>query len=126
MAEYIDRDKVLKYRETVTTDDYSGNETLDVVAVEEILEVEPADVVEKEKYEMLNEWTATLRHQLEETFNRIDELDKLNSNMREKIDKAIEEMEEESNNFTYSTNKTLGASYGFRKAIDILTKNIGE
>ena len=49
MAEYIDRDEVLEYRETVTTDDYSGNETLDVVAVEEILEVEPADVVERSK-----------------------------------------------------------------------------
>lgn len=91
MAEYIDRDEVLEYRETVTTDDYSGNETLDVVTVEEILEVEPMDVVE-----------------------------------RSKIDKAIKEMEEESNNFTYKTNKTLGASYGFRKAIDILKKNIGE
>ena len=51
MAEYIDRDEVLEYRETVTTDDYSGNETLDVVAVEEILEVEPVDVVEREKIE---------------------------------------------------------------------------
>ena len=51
MAEYINRDKVLEYRETVTTDDYSGNETLDVVAVEEILEVEPVDVVEREKIE---------------------------------------------------------------------------
>ena len=49
MAEYIDRDEVLEYRETVTTDDYSGNETLDVVAVEEILEVEPVDVVERSK-----------------------------------------------------------------------------
>lgn len=45
MTEYLSRDEILKWRETITTDDYSGNETLDVVAVEEILEVEPVDVI---------------------------------------------------------------------------------
>lgn len=49
MIEYLSRDEILKRRETIVTDDYSGNETLDVVAVEEILEVEPADVVERSK-----------------------------------------------------------------------------
>lgn len=49
MAEYIDRDKVLNYQETVITDDYSGNETLEVVLAEEILGLTPADVVEREK-----------------------------------------------------------------------------
>lgn len=49
MAEYIDRDKVLNYRETIITDDYSGNETLEVVLAEEILGLTPADVIEREK-----------------------------------------------------------------------------
>lgn len=49
MAEYIDRNEVLNYRETVITDDYSGNETLEVVSVEEILGLTPADVIEREK-----------------------------------------------------------------------------
>ena len=126
MAEYINRDKVLEYRETVTTDDYSGNETLDVVAVEEILEVEPVDVVERKKYDLLQQGYETLKHQLEKSWNRIDELDKLNSNIRDKIDKSIAEMREEYDNLTYSGNKTLGASFGIRKAIEILEKNLGE
>jgi len=49
MAEYIDRNEVLNYRETVITDDYSGNETLEVVSVEEILGLTPADVIERKK-----------------------------------------------------------------------------
>lgn len=91
MKEYIDRNEVLEWKETITTDDYSGNETMDVVVVEEILDIEPADVIE-----------------------------------RSKIDKAINEMKEEYDNFAYSANKKLGASFGIRKAIDILEKNLGE
>lgn len=55
MAEYIDRNEVLNYRETVITDDYSGNETLEVVSVEEILGLTPADVIERENIKLLGE-----------------------------------------------------------------------
>ena len=122
MADYINRNEVLKWKETITTDDYSGNETMDVVAVEEILDIELADVVEREKYDELQSGYETLKHQLEKSWDRIDELD----NMRDKIDKSIAEMREEYDNFTYSANKTLGASFGIRKAIEILEKNLGE
>ena len=45
---------------------------------------------------------------------------------RSKIDKAIEEMEIEYNNFEYTENHNKGASYGIRKSIEILKRNIGE
>lgn len=45
---------------------------------------------------------------------------------REKIDKAIKEMEFEYNDIDYHANKLLGASYGIRKSIEILKRNIGE
>lgn len=46
--------------------------------------------------------------------------------MRDKIDKSIAEMREEYDNFTYSGNKALGASFGIKKAIEILEKNLGD
>ena len=85
MEKYIDRDKVLEYRETVITDDYSGNETLDVVLTEEILGLTPANVVE-----------------------------------REKIDKAIDEIEEE--RYMHYTN----VSDVIDSVLEILKRNIGE
>ena len=45
---------------------------------------------------------------------------------RSKIDKAIEEMEIEYNNLEYAENHKKGASYGIRKSIEILKRNIGE
>lgn len=55
--------------------------------VEEMVKETPTvDAVSREEYDLL-------RHQLADAWNRIDELDKLNGNMREKIDKAIEEMQ---------------------------------
>lgn len=50
-----------------------------------------ADVVERKKYDLLQQGYETLKHQLEESWGRIDELDKLNGNMRDKIDKTINE-----------------------------------
>lgn len=50
MADYVDRNEILKLKETITTDDYSGNETIDVVTVDEILGVKSADVVELSEY----------------------------------------------------------------------------
>lgn len=124
MVKYLSRDEILKWKETITTDDYSGNETMDVVTVEEILDIEPADVVEREKYEMLNEWAVTLRHQLEEAFNRIDELDKLNGNMREKIDKAIKEMERYSTSFEYAERHDLAGAVDY--CIGVIQRSVGE
>lgn len=87
MAVYLNRDEILKWKETITTDDYSGNETMDVVAVEEILDVEPADVIE-----------------------------------REKIDKAIKEMEREQNSDFWNSVFQKGIGY----TLEILKKNLGE
>jgi hypothetical protein len=46
--------------------------------------------------------------------------------MRDNINKSIKEMREEYDNLSYSDNKTLSASFGIRKAIEILEKNLGE
>lgn len=96
------------------------------IVVEMVYETPTADVVERKKYDLLQRGYETLKHQLEESWDRIDELDKLNGNMKDKVNKTIEEMEKENNNFTYNENKALGASYGYRRAIDILKKNLGE
>lgn len=45
---------------------------------------------------------------------------------REKINKAIKEMEIEYNNLEYTENHNKGASYGIRKSMEILKRNIGE
>ena len=95
--------------------------------VEEMVKKTPyADVVEKEKYDVLQSENIGLWHSLRKICVEVDELNKLNSNMRDKVNKAIAEMKEEYDNLTYSENKTLGASFGIRKAIEILEKNIGE
>jgi hypothetical protein len=46
--------------------------------------------------------------------------------LREKVDKAIKEMEIEYNNLEYVENYNRSASYGIRKSIEILKRNIGE
>jgi len=61
MADYVDRNEILKLKETITTDDYSGNETIDVVTVDEILGVESADVVERSKIDKAIEAITKLR-----------------------------------------------------------------
>ena len=85
-----------------------------------------ADVIEKDRYDVLQSENEALWRQLHQSCNRVYELDKFNVNMRDKIDKSIAEMREEYDNFTYSANKTLGASFGIRKAIEILEKNLGD
>lgn len=49
MSDYIARDEVLALKQAITTDDSSGNEMLDVVAIEDVLEINPADVIERKK-----------------------------------------------------------------------------
>lgn len=120
MGEYVDREKLIPDR------CYYEPYGYDAVSCEQIFHEDTADVVEREKYDLLQRGYEILKHQLEKSWDRIDELDKLNGSMRDKIDKSIAEMREEYDNFTYSANKTLGASFGIRKAIEILEKNLGE
>lgn len=46
-------------------------------------------------------------------------------NLGNSVSTAIEEMEIEYNNLTYTENHNLGANYGIRKSIEILKRNIG-
>ena len=96
------------------------------IVKEMVYETPYADVVEKDRYDVLQSENEVLWRQLRQSCNRVYELDKLNGNMRDKIDKSIAEMREEYDNFTYSANKTLGASFGIRKVIEILEKILGE
>lgn len=133
MADYINRDKVLVELECgIRAGNYEkGYEKyMHINSMDDCFDTvkyfDTVDVVEREKYDLLQRGYEILKHQLEKSWDRIDELDKLNGSMRDKIDKSIAEMREEYDNFTYSANKTLGASFGIRKAIEILEKNLGE
>lgn len=64
---------------------------IDNIVKEMVYETPTADVVERKKYDLLQSGYETLKHQLEKSWDRIDELDKLNGNMRDKIDKTINE-----------------------------------
>lgn len=126
MSKYIDTEDLHKVVLKRKVEYGSLADLIDNIIEEMVKETPYADVVERKKYDLLQSGYETLKHQLEESWDRIDELDKLNGNMRDKIDKSIAEMREEYDNFTYSNNKTLGASFGIRKAIEILEKNLGE
>lgn len=123
MSKYIDTEALHKVVLKRKVEYGNLADLIDNIVEGMVKETPYADVVEKEKYEMLNEWTATLRHQLEETFNRIDELNKLNGNMRKKIDKAIKEIKEESY-LSYDGNprRILDEEC----VLEILERNIGE
>ena len=98
MAEYINRDKVLVELECgIRAGNYEEG---------------------YEKYMHINS--------MDDCVDTVKYFDTANVVEREKINKAIAEMKEEYDNLTYSENKTLGASFGIRKAIEILEKNIGE
>ena len=95
MAEYIDRDKAFEAVDK-RVDELKGDKQFTLLkeicvrgVMKHLLNIPPADVIE-----------------------------------REKIDKAIKEMEIEYNNLTYTENHNLGASYGIRKSIKILKRNI--
>lgn len=90
------------------------------IVVEMVSGTPSADVVERKKYDLLQQGYETLKHQLEESWNRIDELDKLNGNMRSKIDKAIKEMESIPLYAAYTRGDIR------QMCIDILKRNIGE
>ena len=53
-------------------------------------------------------------------------LEKEYAELKVNIDKAIEEIRQESIEANYYANKLLGSSHGMRKAIGILKRNIGE
>ena len=71
------------------------------------------------KYKQLNEEANALSKAYQEEHEKYKQL-------RLNVDKAIERMEIEYNNLDYDANKVLGASYGIRKSINILKRNIGE
>lgn len=66
-----------------------------------------ADVVEREKYDLL-------KRQLADSWDRIEELDKLNGYIHDRIDHAIEEIKQE------IQNGTIKIRSGNEKLFDIL------
>jgi hypothetical protein len=126
MSKYINTEDLHKVVLKRKAEYGSFADLIDNIVEEMVKETPYADVVEKNRYDVLQSENKVLWRQLHQSCNRVYELDKLNGNMRDKIDKSIAEMREEYDNFTYSANKTLGASFGIRKAIEILEKNLGE
>lgn len=80
-----------------------------------------AGVVEHSEYEFI-------RHQLVENMDRVAELDKINTDLRSKIDKAIEEIEERKkclHTDIYNI-ESIEFGKGLELALKILKENIGK
>ena len=112
MAEYIDRTEL--ECDTEWSDYYDDFISYSKLQIDSL---PTADVVEREEYEFI-------RHQLSETMDRVAELDKLNGELRSRIDKAIEEMKA----LADPKNTILGfdEKMGLKTAMSILVRNIGD
>ena len=115
-AGYMDISRIDDWDNLSIIDD-DGNATY----VYDVGELPRSDVVEREKYDLLQSEYETLKHQLEKSWDRIDELDKLNGNMRDKIDKAILYMKREQNSEFWNSSFRDGVDY----ALELLKKNLG-
>lgn len=116
MAEYIDKFLVLAGLNLRLLRLKNEYENVDKIAELEnirraISETETADVVERSEYEKIK-------------FERDVSIQQIHD-LGNSVSKAIEEMEIEYNNLTYTENHNLGANYGIRKSIEILKRNIG-
>lgn len=120
MADYVDRNEVLKWKETITTDDYSGNETLDVVAVEEILEITPADVVERSEYVESQKEVMRLQDLSHKVNQDAMQYEEMYRELHHKIDNAILAMEREQTSEFWTSTFRDGIGY----ALKLLKKNI--
>ena len=113
MAEYITKEQVMEIYENA----YFSAE--DIQELRYYFETfincaVPAEVIEREEYDLL-------KRQLADSWDRIDELDKLNGHMREQINKTIEEITEYSKNAS-----VVHARIAFNKVLETLKENIGE
>ncbi len=86
---YIDKYDLISFLDKFRVPRSPITEGFKFVNIDNLIEVVSkrpnADVVEREKYDLL-------KRQLSDSWNRIDELDKLNGDMQDKIDSAMESM----------------------------------
>lgn len=120
MAEYVDRNEILKLKETITTDDYSGNETIDVVTVDEILGVESADVVERSEYVESQKEVMRLRDLSHKVNQDAMHYEEMYRELHRKINKAILALEREQNSEFWTSTFRDGIDY----ALKLLKKNV--
>ena len=133
MAEYVNRDKLLVELECGIRaglyekgyDEYMHINTMDD-CIDTVKYADAADVVERAEYDLLQSSYGVLKHQLIEALNRINELDKLNGDIREKIDNAIKEINDAEVEVDFMNDYADGFNSGLFKALEILKKNIGE
>lgn len=121
MTEYIDRDDVRLHCSSYycSNGDVCNFCESNVIEYPDFMKIPPADVVEREKYDLL-------KRQLADSWNRIDELDKLNGHMREQINKAIEEINNAEIEVDFMNDHADGFNSGLFKALEILERNMGE
>lgn len=133
MARYIDADKILPF----------DNSTMGYF---QILNAPIEDVVSRKDYDNMqkqkNIWESehakmvlengklqsgysTLKHQFIESLNRVQELDKLNTELRSKIDKAIEEVKKEKEWLLGTKHNAYNIDIAFDSIIHTL-KKLGE
>lgn len=125
MAEYIDRAELSVTPIDIT--DLSIDKCLMVYLAEDVDSLPTADVIERSEHlEQIKYIQDNLKTYIDNTRNEYYAMERSYNRLKAGVDKAIEEMRVEYNNIDYHANKLLGASYGIRKSIDILKRNIGE
>ena len=115
MAEYISRTVLEEWGTCIA----KRNDNQELIPRIGIHLLPTADVIERTEYEFI-------RHQLVETMDRVAELDKINTELRSKIDKAIAEINAEINQNIDSDGIPNAYAYCYQNALEILKRNIGE
>ena len=86
MTEYIEKQGLLNYLKYIQQ--YKSSITTIDEVIRIVSKIPTTEVVERSEYKFI-------RHQFKETMDRVEELDKINTDLRLKIDKAIEGIEKE-------------------------------
>lgn len=92
MSEHIEKQGLINYLEYIQQHKNPITDGFKYITIDNVIrivsEIPTADVVERIEYKFI-------RHQLEETMTRVAELSTINTDLRLRIDKAIEEIEKE-------------------------------
>lgn len=92
MSEYIQKQGLINYLKYIQQHKNSITNGYKYITIDEVIrivqKIPTTEVVENSEYKFI-------RRQLKETFDRVAELDNINTDLRLKIDKTIEEIENE-------------------------------
>ena len=122
MEEYISKNRLIKFLDNLRQPKNQVHPawltkgfkyiTIDE-AIRVVSERPTANVVPKREYDLLQSDCEKLRRYLKESWNKVAELDKLNGDMRDNIDKAIKELERYSTSFEYADRHDLAGAVDY-------------